>query len=227
MASVPAERSESLGGAEPGLRVLSVERFDRNELLERLRRTRLRGFDGAQPYAAATLALAPATDAACLAPAQRYVLRPGVARILELRAALLAHGVDPFALDGGAFIRTSSAPEQDVPLIPPIVEESREPDGRLVLIINDGIHRIFAARSIGLPVNVVIARGVPPEYPYYACATAGGWAEVVQLEELPEGFQKKSYRIPQNYKALFRDFNAVFPGVQQERKKSNPAYLRA
>jgi hypothetical protein len=213
--------------AGPALRVLSVERFDRAELLARLRRTRLRGFAGAQPYAAATLELSPASDPAGLAPAQRYVLRAGVARILELRAALLAHGLDVFALDGGALVRTSDAPEQPVPMIPPIVEESHEPDGRVVLVINDGIHRIFAARSLGLPIGVVVARGVPPEYPYYACATARGWSDVVELDELPDGFQKKTYRVPENYKALFREFNEVFPGVQQERKKSNPAHLRA
>jgi hypothetical protein len=219
--------AEALGEAGPELRVLSVERFERAELLARLRRTRLRGFDGAQPYAAATLELAPATDTAGLAPAQRYVLKAGVARILELREALLAHGLDVFALDGGVLVRTSEAPGQAVPVIPPIVEESHEPDGRVVLVINDGIHRIFAARSLGLPISVVVARGVPPEYPYYACATARGWSDVVELDELPDGFQKKTYRVPESYKALFRELNEVFPGVQQERKKSNPAHLHA
>ena len=48
---------------------------------------------------------------------------------------------------------------------------------------------------------------------------------MVELEELPDSFQKKEYRVPGNYKALFRDFNAVFPGVQAERKQSNPAHL--
>ena len=48
---------------------------------------------------------------------------------------------------------------------------------------------------------------------------------MVELEELPDNFQKKAYRVPENYKALFRDFNAVFPGVQQERTRSNPAHL--
>jgi hypothetical protein len=33
--------------------------------------------------------------------------------------------------------------------------------------------------------------------------------------------------MPGEYKALFREFNAVFPGVQKDRKKSNPAHLRA
>jgi hypothetical protein len=209
------------------LRVLAVEHFGREELLSMLRKTRLRGFDGARPYAEATLELDPATAPSRLAPAQRYVLKSGVARILELREALLAHGLDLFALDGGAYVRTSEDPDERVPVIPPIVEESLEPDGRVVLIVNDGIHRVYAARSVGLAIATVVARGVPHEYPYYACALGGGWPEVVELEELPDGFQKKTYRNPENYKALFREFNEVFPGVQQERKKSNPAHLRA
>jgi hypothetical protein len=42
---------------------------------------------------------------------------------------------------------------------------------------------------------------------------------------LPDGHQKKEYRQPANYKALFRDFNAVFPGVQKQRKQSNPGHI--
>jgi hypothetical protein len=207
-------------------RVLSVESFDRVELLARLRRTRLLGFDGAQPYAQAELELA-ARDPERLAPAQRYVLKVGVQRILELREQLLDHNVDMFALDGGALVRTSQAPDELIPVIPPIVERSLEPDGRTVAIINDGIHRVYAARSLGLPIATVVARGVPPEYPYYACALPHGWSEVLELDELPDGFQKKTYRTPENYRALFRNFNEVFPGVQKERKKSNPSHLRA
>jgi len=203
-----------------------VERFGREELLGALRETRLRGFDGARVYADATLELV-ASDTGELAPAQRYALKANVAKILELRQALLAHGVDVFALDGGLWVRTSDSPEERIPVLPPVVEESREPDGRTVWIVNDGLHRVFAARSLGLSINTVRVAGVPPEYPYYALALPGGWAEVVELDELPDGFQKKEYRQPDNYKALFREFNDVFPGVQKERKNSNPGFLRA
>jgi hypothetical protein len=209
------------------MEILSLERFDRDELLGSLRRTQLRGFEGARPYADASLTLEPAFDTDGLAPAQRYVLTGGVEKILELREALLPHGVDVFALDGGIRVRTSDEPDDAVPVIPPVVEESVEPDGRTVLIINDGIHRVFAARSAGLPINVVVARGVPSQYPYYALALPGGWSEVTPLDELPDNFQKKEYRVPDNYKALFREFNDVFPGVQKQRKQSNPKHLRA
>jgi hypothetical protein len=206
--------------------VLEVEPFGREALLGALRETRLRGFDRARVYADATMELVD-TDPAGLAPAQRYVLRNGVEKILELRSALLGRGIDIFKLDGGVWVRTSDAPDKRVPMIPPVAEQSLEPDGRTVWIINDGIHRVFAARSVNLPIEIVRIASVPPAYPYYALALTGGWSEVTELDELPDGFQKKTYRDPDNYKALFREFNDVFPGVQEERKKSNPRFLRA
>jgi hypothetical protein len=209
------------------LELVSVEPFTTGELLTALRRTPLRGFEGACPYADATLELAPAFDPELLVPTQRYVLRPRLRHAIELRAQLQPHGVDPFALQGGAYFCTAADPEERVPIIPPIVEESLEPDGRTVLLVNDGLHRVYAARSLGLPISVVIARGVPRAYPYYAFALPRGWSEVEELEELPDEYQKKEYRIPDNYKSLFREFNSVFPGVQKERKKSNPSHLRA
>jgi hypothetical protein len=219
----PGQRSSGLAG--PGL--VSVEPFAAHGLLAALRTTPLRGFDGARPYADATLELAPAFDPELLIPTQRYVLAPRLRHALELRAELLQHGIDPFALQGGAYFCTDANPEERIPLIPPIVEESLEPDGRTVLLVNDGLHRVYAARSLGLPISVVIARGVPRAYPYYAFALPHGWSEVEELEELPDEYQKKEYRIPDNYKSLFREFNSVFPGIQKERKKSNPRHLRA
>lgn len=209
------------------MRILSITRFDRHELLASLRETPLRGFDKARLYADATLELTRATATDLLVPAQRYVLGPTLRKLLELRDALLAHGIDLFALDGGAYIRTSDDPLEEIPIVPPIVEETLEPDGRSVLLINDGLHRVSAARSLGLPISVVIARGVPSEYPYYAYALPRGWAELEQLAELPDNYQKKEYRLPDNYKALFREFNTVFPGVQKQRKQSNPDHLKA
>ncbi len=91
-----------------------------------------------------------------------------------------------------------------------------------MLLINDGIHRVYAARKRGRKLNVVIARNVPREYPYYAYALPEGWTQVEELSELTEGYQKKVYRNPENYKALFRDFNEIFEGIQNQRPKTNP-----
>lgn len=207
------------------MKILWMETFPAEFLLARLRQTRLRGFDGAQPYIGASLELVPGVDTEALTPAQNYVLTPGVDKIVELRTTLLAEGVDIFALNGGVYVVTSNDPDERIPVIPPVIEESVEPGGRRVLLINDGMHRVFAARSLGLSISVVIARGVPAEYPYYAFALDGGWSRVTPLAELPDGHQKKEYRQPANYKALFRDFNAIFPGVQKQRKQSNPSHI--
>jgi hypothetical protein len=206
--------------------VLETRPFSADELLATLRETPLQGFGGAKPYASVQLELV-SMDPERLVPAQRYVLADGVRRALALREALAPHGLDPFALSGGAWITTADAPDEPTPLLPPIVERSTEPDGRVVPLINDGLHRVFAARSIGEPITVVLATGVSPDYPYYALALPDGWNDVVELEDLPDGFQKKTYRNPDGYKQLFRQFNAVFPGVQQERKQTNPAHLKA
>jgi len=206
--------------------IISEERFGRQRLMTAIKNTRLLGLGGARPYEQANLMLSAAVDPATLAPAQNYVLRSGIEKVLELRAALLLRAIDIFALDGGVYIRTSDDPSEIIPVIPPIVEDSSEPDGKTVQIINDGIHRIFAARSMGLPISVITITNVPSWCPYYAFALRDGWPDVAVLDDLPTCYQKKKYRDPHNYKAVFRNFNEQFPGVQKKRKSSNPAHLK-
>jgi len=198
------------------------------ELLSRLKRTRLRGFDQAEVYRDATLEVVEA-DPESLTPAQRYVLQEGVQAILDVADAFEPRGIDVFALRGALlFWPEGSDPDgPPIPFLPPVIEESIERDGKKILLINDGIHRVYAARKRGRKLNVVLARNVPVEYPYYAYALPEGWAQVDELAELQEGYQKKEYRNPENYKALFRDFNEIFEGVQKQRPRSNPAHLKA
>jgi len=198
------------------------------ELLSRLKRTRLRGFDQAEVYRDATLEVVEA-DPESLTPAQRYVLQEGVKAILDVADAFEPHGIDVFALRGALLFWPdgSDLEGSPIPFLPPVIEESIERDGKKILLINDGIHRVYAARKRGRKLNVVLARNVPAEYPYYAYALPDGWAQVDELAELQEGYQKKEYRNPENYKALFRDFNEIFEGVQKQRPRSNPAHLKA
>jgi len=211
------------------MQIIKHDLLSESDLLARLKRTRLRGFDRPEVYRDATLELVEA-DPEALTPAQRYVLREGVQAILDVADAFAARDIDVFALRGALlFWPEGSNPESDapIPFLPPVIEESIEPGGNKVLLINDGIHRVYAARKRGRRINVVLARDVPPEYPYYAYALPEGWARVEELNELRDGYQKKEYRNPENYKALFRDFNEIFEGVQKQRARTNPAHLKS
>lgn len=203
---------------------MDITRFEamtEAELLSRIGHTRLKGHDQYPIYEGSQLALLPMnTDD--LVPAQRYVLDEDVRRVHALRAYFLGHGVDIFALKGGILFwyrEDDGTEEGPVPLVPPVVEESLEPGNKTVLIINDGMHRIYAAREAGSTINCIVVRDINARYPYYAFALSGGWSEVTKLAAIPDGYVKKAYRDPQNYKALFRDFNAVLPGVQKQRKR--------
>ena len=197
------------------MKILNFKQISEAELLRRLKTTKLRGFDQAEVYRDASLELLEGVDPDALAPAQKFVLADGVSCIVEIGEAFAGMGIDIFSLRGALlFWPEGSDPERDapIPFLPPIVEESKEPDGRTVLLINDGLHRVFAARKLGRRLNVVLARSVPSNYPYYAFALNDGWTSVEELPELPDNYQKKEYRMPDNYKALFRDFNTVFDG---------------
>jgi hypothetical protein len=205
--------------------LIETSEFSRDELFARLRQVPLRGFDGARPYADARFEFVEALDTDRVTPAQNYVLREGVERILALRSRLADRGIDPFRIDGGVTIRTSEEPSRARTLIPPIVEESVEDGARTVWLVADGMHRVYAARSLGLTISVVLISNV--SYPYYAFPLENGWDGVEQLDYLPPVHQKKIYRQPDNYKALFRDFNAVFSNIQLPRAQSNPSFLRS
>lgn len=212
------------------MKILAQELLDTEETLDRFRQTRLKGFDQPLIYAGATLSLQKAVDPESLIPAQRYVLQEDLDFVIALHDYFIGLNIDIFALEGALMFYIEGEdgePEGPIPLCPPLVEMSREEGGKVIPLINDGMHRVAAARALGKPINIIRADNVNPDYPYYALPLEKGWDEVSVLAELPDGFVKKAYRVPDNYKALFRDFNGVFPGIQKQRKKSNPESLKA
>ncbi|CAK0773599.1 ParB domain-containing protein [Azospirillaceae bacterium] len=205
------------------MKLVRWEQLSVDETLERFRKTRLKGFDRPYIYAKGVLSLQRAVSTDDLVPAQRYVLQSDLDVIFALEALFSPHGVDIYALEGAIlfWVERDGEVEGPIPLAPPVVEVSEEADGRRIFLINDGMHRVTAARRRGRPIHVILAEGVPSNYPYYALPLSRGWVEVETLLELPDSYQKKAYRFPENYKALFRDFNEVFPGIQKQRKKTN------
>lgn len=185
------------------------------ELLNHLKQTPLVGYGQPLIYQTAHLSLQENIHPHELIPAQRYVLESDFQRIEQLYQNFLRQEIDIFSLRGGLWF---SVEEESIPLTPPIIEESWEPDGKKIWLISDGMHRVYTAQKLGKQLTIILVQNVPREYPYYAYPLEKGWNEVVELKELVEGFQKKSYREAQ-YKNLFRNYNAVFPGVQKTRQQ--------
>jgi len=212
----------------PQRKLARYEQILEMDLLALLKNTRLQGYEQPLIYAEANLELV-RLDPGSLRPAQNYVLSEDVDTVLQLHGAFHNHNIDIFSLNGGLRFWIQNGEDESVegpiPLIPPIIEESIEPDGTRVLLICDGMHRVYAAKYLGVAINVIVARNVPKQYPYYALAVPGGWDAVQYLSQFPDGFIKKQYRDKLNYKALFRDFNALLPGVQKQRKRTNPGHL--
>jgi hypothetical protein len=158
----------------------------------------------------------------CLNPPQNYIWLQELRKTQELRWSLGDWGVDLFRLDGYVTftVRLASGEEVVYDLYPPIIEESFEADGRMALIINDGMHRLYLARMEWVVPQVTYVRGIPKEYPYYAFPRTGGWEGLDLLADNPDPqrYLKKCHRTRHN-KKLFRDFQAVFQNVGRSRSR--------
>jgi hypothetical protein len=199
--------------------IIALKRHSPEELIDCLRRVPLLKQPDVLVYQQALISLEYLhTD--CLNPAQNYLWLKELKKTQELRWSLATQGVDLFRLDG-YITYTLGLPdggEETYDLYPPIVEESIEADGTLVLIINDGMHRLYLARLEWVVPQVVYVRGLPKAYPYYAYPRREGWAGLDLLPENPDPqtYLKKCHR-QQDNKRLYRDFQAVFENVGRSR----------
>ncbi len=199
------------------MKILHVERFDEAALLQRLRNVSMLLQPDVFPYREAFLSLENIA-VENLDPPQRYVLKKELDKVRDLKWELEEHGVDLFNLGGFARI-TLEGVDEPIDLLPPIVEESIERNGRVAHIINDGMHRVYVAYLEWVVPQVVYARGVPKHLPYYAFPIPDkDWTKIELLDHIPETFIKKWHRIPNN-KALYRNFNSAFVNVGGPRGK--------
>lgn len=195
--------------------MISYELKPTTALYNKLSAVRLRGHGQPLAYYSATFSLQTVLPSHnYLRPSQNYVLHSGVERITQLAEQFKTeHSLNIFSLDGYLLFRIGGG--EEIPLTPPIVELDPS-DGYIVC---DGMHRIYAAKKMGVPIQCVVVSG--HMWPYYAHPTEGGWDAVEEIETLTGDYKRKTYREPDDYKVLFRDFNAVFPGIQKERVKTN------
>ena len=192
------------------MNIIKIVKHSHEELLDNMRRVSMLKRPDDMCYENANLKVIQ-MDTDKIAPAQRYVLSSEVEKVRNLRWALAEHGVDLFKLDGYVSIWRDDCEEQ-IDVLPPVVEFSLEADGSAVNILNDGMHRVYLARMERTPIQVVYATIPSDNYPYYAYPLVNGWNDVVICEDLPDGYIKKWHRIKE-YKTLYRDFNTGFVNV--------------
>ena len=191
------------------MQITRIERFDTAALFAALRTVTLYQRPLSLPYARADLTLLVDFDPGALVPAQHYVQRRELTKIGRLAEAFHRHDVDLFDLRGWVRFWIADGPPEGIDVLPPVVECSREPAGPCVKLINDGMHRVWAARRAGRPVTVVYAAGVPEDSPYYAYPNPDGWESVAEVDEIGETLVKKAYRL-EPHRSLYRDFNTAF-----------------
>lgn len=190
--------------------IKQLQHFSQKELIEKLRNVTLLKQPDVRIYEKAFISLETVKPNE-LSPPQNYILRSELKKVRELKWVLSDHGCNIYKLDG--FVRlwldNQGSP---IDLLPPVVEESIEQDGSIHFIINDGMHRVYMALREWTLSQIILIRGIPRRYPYYAYPVPGGWSSVEEREDLPEGYLKKWHRI-QDYHALYRNFNSAFLNV--------------
>ncbi len=196
---------------ETPVKIISVEHFPAEELLARLPNLTMLKDRDVQPYKDAFISLENiAVDE--LFPAQRYVLKKELNKVRDLKWQLEEHGFDLFNLNGFVRMHLAGA-DEPVDLLPPVVEEYIEKNGKIVHIVNDGMHRIYSAFLEWVIPQVIFVRGLPKDIPYYAFPIPEkDWTKIELRDDIPDNFIKKWHRTPDN-KKLYRDFNSVFMNV--------------
>jgi len=156
-------------------------------------------------------------DPNILAPCQRYVLVSEIAKIQKVYWHMLnTWDIDIFnmAERNVGYIEGFSDPLVD---ILPIIVEEQIINGKLHMLICDGMHRAYYARQTYKLATVVYIRGASE--PYYAYPVPGGWLDVEVLDEISPSYIKK-FHAYEDYKEHFRDFTSVFNNMSVSRPRN-------
>lgn len=182
---------------------MKIELISQQEVIERIRAVKLRGHGQVCPYADAEIKWEHGVFRSDTTCAQNYVLRPKV----ELIGNLIEKVENDFELNMNSL--GCGLLIDGIPFLPPILEGPE-------MLVCDGMHRVMA-HDRRAPGGFAAIHIINPSHPYYAYPLEGGWDYVRKLDEIPTAYVKKNYREPADHKALFRDFNAQFPGIQEKR----------
>ena len=157
------------------MEIVQVKHYPEAELMARLRQVPLQEQPEVKIYQNTLISLE-CIHTNCLHPPQNYIWLAELRKVQELRWSLQEHGLNMFRLNGfvSYTVREPNGELVDYDLYPPIIEESFEADGTVALLINDGMHRVFLARSEWVVPQVVYVRGIPQEYPILCLSPAPG-----------------------------------------------------
>jgi hypothetical protein len=192
------------------MKIIRVEKHTTDELLKQIRQVTLLNQPDELIYQDAYASLE-MISVDVLFPAQHYILKSELEKVRRLKLELSKHGINLYKLNGYVTFWLEDAADP-IDLLPAVVEESVEANGKPVNIINDGMHRLFMARLEWVIPQIIFIRGISKDKPYYAYPVPGGWNTVKIVDELPPDLMKKWHRI-ENYKTLYRDFNSAFTNV--------------
>ncbi|MBU2025860.1 MAG: hypothetical protein ABIC19_02100 [Patescibacteria group bacterium] len=203
------------------MKIKKVKKFSERELIRRLGEVTMLKAPRQKPYKEAVITLERLDTSELWCP-QRYLIEQNLTEIAELNWEMRRLGVDIFNLSGYArFLLEGEKEEHDI--LPIIVEESIEADGRVVNIVCDGMHRAFLAKSYRIKPEVAFIRGIPKKFPYYNYPVYKGpdWDKLDMFAALPlpEGYIKKWTR-EKNYKAYYKNFNSQFKNVSVARSEA-------
>jgi len=152
-------------------------------------------------------------DPNSLFPCQFYILKKELDSKIQLQEAFREKECDILNLGGYCEFKLNNETNYRT-ILPPIIEESIEADGKIYPLINDGMHRIYLAILQKRRINVVYIRG--SKEPYYAYPLPNGWVDVKIVSEINNNLIKKIHRIQDN-KKLYRNFDSAFLNCSKPR----------
>lgn len=193
----------------------TIDSYASSILIERLRHVTMLENKNVEIYKNCFISIE-VIDPNVLIPTQRYILIDELKTKIELEYALNKNMCSMFELCG-YITYTVSDKDNVYTLLPPIIEEQIDLRGRVLPVINDGMHRVYLSKKLNKnKIFVVYIRGISKKYPYYAYPLEHGWNDVSEINELQQGYIKK-FHVIENNKRFYRNFDSVFTNCSKPR----------
>ncbi len=138
-------------------------------------------------------------------PSSYYCLNRKIKFLKQYRQRLLTDlQIDLFNLPGILYIK-----DGDVVfgLVPPFVEVYQEENGKEMSVLQDGIHRLILADSLGVGCRCIEIINKKKNSKYLPYAYPNSWEEVRFFNKVP--VKKKNYRRTPNY-SFMRPLRSIF-----------------